>query len=132
MPRRREFKGVCPRCGEPVSWVESYRRGGRAYYVAVHYYGYDPLTRRKYVRKCYLGPEVYDYVSRTHAMSFEGAHRDVASPHARALDYLDALIGLLRHTELEPSMARALAKRFRVVAEALERAAEAAERAREG
>lgn len=37
---------VCPRCGSPISWIERYRKGGRVYYVAVHYLGYTKGSSR--------------------------------------------------------------------------------------
>ena len=53
---------VCPRCGQPISYIERQRRGDQVYYYAVHYEGYErtPDGRiRKKVRRCYLGPEKY-------------------------------------------------------------------------
>ena len=32
---------VCPRCGQPVSYIERHRRNGHVYYYAVHYLGYE-------------------------------------------------------------------------------------------
>jgi hypothetical protein len=31
---------ICPRCGQPYSYIDRYRRGSQVYYVAVHYFGY--------------------------------------------------------------------------------------------
>ncbi|MCG2896746.1 MAG: hypothetical protein L7G95_05310 [Acidilobus sp.] len=53
---------VCPRCGQPISYIERQRRGNRVYYYAVHYEGYErtPDGRiHKKVRRCYLGPDKY-------------------------------------------------------------------------
>jgi len=51
---------VCPRCGEPISYIERRKMGNRVYLYAVHYYGYergpDGKPRPK-LRRCYLGPE---------------------------------------------------------------------------
>jgi len=61
---------VCPRCGQPISYIERQRRGNRFYYYAVHYEGYErtPDGRiRKKVRRCYLGPSTYVEVSKLHA-----------------------------------------------------------------
>ena len=121
--RPRKFIGICPRCGRPVSWIEKYEKGGRTYYVACHYNGYDPRTGKKDVDKCYLGPDYYEYVSRTHTMTFEGARREVDNPYSRAIDYLDMLISLLGHIDLEPEEALRLAERFRKVADSLEASA---------
>jgi hypothetical protein len=51
---------VCPKCGEPISYIERRKVGDRVYLYAVHYYGYergpDGKPRPK-LRRCYLGPE---------------------------------------------------------------------------
>ena len=53
---------VCPRCGQPISYIERRRIGNNVYYYAVHYEGYergpDGKPRPK-LRRCYLGPEKY-------------------------------------------------------------------------
>jgi len=82
---------VCPKCGEPISYIERRRIGGHVYIYAVHYYGYertpDGKVRRK-IRKCYLGPEAYTYVSRTLGVPFRG----LAAGEAGALvDYVEAV-----------------------------------------
>jgi len=58
---------VCPRCGQPISYIERQRRGNRVYYFAVHYLGYErtPDGRiHKKVKRCYLGPEEYVLTNR--------------------------------------------------------------------
>jgi len=53
---------VCPRCGQPISYIERQRRGNQVYYYAIHYEGYErgPDGRiHKKIRRCYLGPEKY-------------------------------------------------------------------------
>jgi len=92
---------ACPRCGSPVSWVEKQRKGSRVYYVAVHYLGYTRAGGRvrKQVRKCYLGPEEYDYVTRLHqnlGITLEGAVSD-----RRVIHYLDAFVRALTKVELD-------------------------------
>jgi len=92
---------TCPRCGSPVSWVEKQRKGSRVYYVAVHYLGYsrEGGRVRKQVRKCYLGPEEYDYVTRLHqnlGIVLEGAVVD-----RRVVHYLDAFVRALSKAELD-------------------------------
>jgi hypothetical protein len=60
---------TCPRCGQPISYIEKHRRNGHVYYYAVHYLGYERAPDGRVVkrlRKCYLGPEAYTEVSRTH------------------------------------------------------------------
>jgi hypothetical protein len=56
----QEVRKVCPRCGQPYSYLSSYKRGSRVYYLAVHNEGYEEVEgklKRK-VRKCYLGPRI--------------------------------------------------------------------------
>jgi len=51
---------ACPRCGEPISFIERRKMGNRVYLYAVHYYGYErgPNGKpRPKLRRCYLGPE---------------------------------------------------------------------------
>jgi len=97
---------VCPKCGEPISYIERRRIGGHVYIYAVHYYGYergpDGKVRRK-IRKCYLGPEAYTYVSRTLGVPFRG----LAAGEAGALvEYVEAvarsLEGRARRGQLGP------------------------------
>jgi hypothetical protein len=88
---------VCPRCGQPISYVERQRRGNQVYYLAVHYYGYergpDGKVRKK-VKKCYLGPSAYVEVTRTHSdlgltlkgLMEEGRERDYMEALARAVE----------------------------------------------
>lgn len=98
---------VCPRCGDLASYVEKQRRGARYYYYAVHYSGCAAAGGKvkKHVKKCYLGPEEYEYVTRTHSdlgIVFRGAINS-----ARIIDYLDELLDhvddvkLDRHTTIE-------------------------------
>jgi len=102
---------ACPRCGSPISWIETQRKGDRVYYVAVHYAGYTKVGGkvRKRIKKCYLGPEVYEYVSRTHqnlGVVLEGAVVD-----RRVLHYLDAFITALSKAELDkPTLVEIVSK----------------------
>jgi uncharacterized C2H2 Zn-finger protein len=68
-------KKLCPRCGQPYSYVESYTKGSQKYYVAVHYEGYQKVEGKvkKRVRKCYLGPQTYRYVEKLHELGLSGA-----------------------------------------------------------
>jgi len=91
----------CPRCGREISWIERRRRGDRVYYYAVHYLGYSKVGGRvrKNVRKCYLGPEEYVYVTRLHqdlGIVFEGAIEE-----RRVLHYVDGLVEALGRLELD-------------------------------
>jgi len=45
---------LCPRCGEPVSWISKKKRGNRYYLYAIHYHG---LKNGKRIEvEHYLGP----------------------------------------------------------------------------
>jgi len=70
-----EEKKLCPRCGKPYSYIESYTKGSQKYYVAVHYEGYQKVEGKvkKRVRKCYLGPQTYRYVEKLHELGLSGA-----------------------------------------------------------
>ncbi|WP_148666755.1 hypothetical protein [Acidilobus sp. 7A] len=88
---------VCPRCGQPVSYIERQRRGNRVYYYAVHYEGYErtPDGRvHKKVRRCYLGPNAYIEVSKLHAdlgLTLKGLMEE-----GRERDYMEALARSVR------------------------------------
>ena len=94
-------KTVCPRCGLPFNWVETQDKGGRTYYYAVHYMGYSKVGSKikKKIRKCYLGPEEYEYVSRLH--SDLGLKLEGAVVERRVVHYLDAFISALAGSELD-------------------------------
>jgi len=87
---------VCPRCGQPVSYIERHRRNGHVYYYAVHYLGYERAPDGRVVkrlRKCYLGPEAYTEVSRTHGdlgLTFRGLLEG-----GRELEYLEGLVAAI-------------------------------------
>jgi hypothetical protein len=76
--RAEKAERVCPRCGQPFSYIESYTRGSQTYYVAVHYEGYEKVEVggkkrvKKKVRKCYLGPQTYRYVEKLHELGLSG------------------------------------------------------------
>jgi hypothetical protein len=106
---------VCPRCGQPISYIERQRRGNRFYYYAVHYEGYErtPDGRiRKKVRRCYLGPNAYIEVSKLHAdlgLTLKGLIEE-----GRERDYMEALANTiearLRDGRLRPEEALELAR----------------------
>jgi len=81
---------ICPRCGLPYSYVERRVVGDRVYYYAVHY---SRVNGKRMVSKCYLGPRIYEYVSRLH--SREGLVLKGLSDPERILDYLDAIINYI-------------------------------------
>ena len=106
---------VCPRCGQPISYIERQRRGNRFYYYAVHYEGYErtPDGRiRKKLRRCYLGPSTYVEVSKLHAdlgLTLKGLIEE-----GRERDYMEALANTiearLRDGSLRPEEALELAR----------------------
>ena len=54
---KAEVGGPCPVCGAEIKNIYAKRgANGKIYYYAYHTGG----------RQCYLGPDVYDYVTRTH------------------------------------------------------------------
>jgi len=51
-PSRRVV--VCPRCGQPISYIERHRRNGHVYYYAVHYLGYERAPDGRVVKRLKL------------------------------------------------------------------------------
>ena len=94
-------KPICPKCGLPISYIDSYKRGGNTYYLAVHYLGYvkDQTGKvKKKIKKCYLGPKEYVYVSALHQdlrLVFRGLLEN-----ERILNYLKALREALEDMKL--------------------------------
>jgi hypothetical protein len=130
-PQEAQSQGLptCLRCGQPYRYLERRRIGNNVYYYAVHYEGYergpDGKPRPK-LRRCYLGPNVYIEVSKTHrdlGLTFKGLIEE-----GRERDYMDALAssieGRLREGSLRPEEALELAAK-------LERLAELARRLRD-
>lgn len=114
MGRKRQQKGVCPRCGRPINYFEKHRKGGQEYVIAVHYLGYEKLPSgkvRKKVDKCYLGPaSSYIYVSKTHER--EGLVFYGASEQKRIIYYIDMLITALRNYPLDKNECLRLSEKF--------------------
>ena len=122
---------ICPRCKSPFSYLERHRdrKTGKVYYYAVHYEGYTRTPSgkiKKKVRKCYLGPDFYNYVSLTHGD--EGLVFRGMLDSERILVYLDIIIGYLRRTRLTPREAIELAAKFEMIAKALKEAAKSEEK----
>ena len=81
-------KKICPKCGQPYSYVEEIDIGGRSYLYTVHYIKDESGKRRK--KRCYLGPkDGYEYVSKTHEITFYGLDRQ-----DRYIRYLEEIIDL--------------------------------------
>jgi hypothetical protein len=86
-------KKVCPKCGEPYSYIEEIDIGGRTYLYAVHYVKDESGKRKK--KRCYLGPkEGYEYVSKTHDIIFYGLDRE-----DRYIKYLEEILDLFTSDE---------------------------------
>jgi len=84
---------ICPRCGNPFSYIEEVDRGGRLYLYAVHYVKDESGRRKK--RRCYLGPkDGYEYVSKTHDIIFYGLDRE-----DRYIRYLEEILDLFASEE---------------------------------
>ena len=121
-----EEGGICPRCGQPYRYIEKRKIGNNIYYYAVHYEGYDrgPNGRpRPKLRRCYLGPNAYIEVTKTH--SNIGLMLKGLIEEGREMDYINALAealeARLKDGKLKPEEALELA-------ESLERLAELARR----
>jgi len=84
---------LCPRCGGKISWIERRRVGGNVYYFAVHEWREGGKRR---IRKCYLGPDTYIYVSVTHegdtGLVFHGL-----VDRRRAVKYLEDIVEYLEN-----------------------------------
>jgi len=93
MSSHSKERRICPRCGEPYSYVEKIDIGERSYLYAVHYYVDENDRRRK--RRCYLGPvDGYEYVSKTHEIIFYGLDRQ-----DRYIRYLEEITDLFDSDE---------------------------------
>lgn len=71
-------------------------RNSQVYYYAVHYGDRDKESERKILRKCYLGPETYIYVSQTHPFGLRGP-----IDKGRVIKYLEELSHIIDRVELE-------------------------------
>jgi hypothetical protein len=86
-------KKICPKCGQPYSYIEEIDIGGRTYLYAVHYVKDESGKRKK--KRCYLGPkEGYEYVSKTHDIIFYGLDRE-----DRYIKYLEEILDLFTSDE---------------------------------
>jgi len=96
--------GTCPRCLKSISWIEERVRKGRKYYYAVHYEGYVRVNSkvRRRVKKCYLGPRVYEYVSKMHSDIGLSLHGFMVGD--KFLKYLEMISGCIPY--LDPGVLR--------------------------
>jgi RNA polymerase-binding transcription factor DksA len=130
---------VCPRCGQPISYIEKHKRGNRVYYYAVHYEGYErtPDGRiHKKVRRCYLGPDKYVLTNKVLAAAGiqvkSLAHQlmeDKPLIASQLEDLVKAVEEKMAKTEMSAYTAQQLADRLTELADRLRKYAE--ERAKE-
>jgi truncated hemoglobin YjbI len=113
----------CPVCGLPIDWVERRVVNGHVYYYAWHVITDENGQKRR--KKCYLGAERYDYVSRKNidlGTTFRGMAYD---PAQRLAEYvngaLDKLSVKVQSGTLELEEAREWLRAFRDVIARLER-----------
>ena len=113
----------CPVCGLPIDWVERRVVNGHIYYYAWHVITNENGQKRR--KKCYLGAERYDYVSRKNVdlgTIFRGMAYD---PAQRLAEYvngaLDKLSVKVQSDTLELEEAREWLRAFRDVIARLER-----------
>ncbi len=71
MPRKKNTGKVCPRCGQPYSYVERTKARGtqQRYYYAVHLIKEAGKWKKK---RCYLGPKVYAHVTKIQGFQLYG------------------------------------------------------------
>jgi hypothetical protein len=120
---------ACPVCGRPIDWVERRVRNGHVYYYAWHVIEENGKRRRK---KCYLGAEAYDYVSRKHSdlgIVFTGM---AADPATRLTEYINSAVSRLsvkiEGGALDPEQARGWLSSLREAAAKLQSLADALEK----
>jgi len=90
VPYRRGDR--CPICGLPIDWVERRVVNGHVYYYAWHVIDENGKRRRK---KCYLGAERYDYVSRKHSDLGVALRGMAYGPAQRLAEYVSSAIDRL-------------------------------------
>ena len=89
---------LCPRCGLPIKSIKKRVINGRVYYYAYHKGG----------KECYLGPDTYVYVTRTHedlGLILQGA----VEPN-RVVDYVRVILNHVDPSEVTEEQARQLAR----------------------
>ncbi|MCD6243944.1 MAG: hypothetical protein J7J65_01755 [Candidatus Korarchaeota archaeon] len=71
MPRKKGTEKVCPRCGQPYSYIERKEIRGtqQKYYYAVHLVKEEGKWKKK---RCYLGPKVYAYATKIQGFQLYG------------------------------------------------------------
>ena len=108
---------LCPRCGHRYTYIEQRKQGDRIYYYAVH----EERTKngKRRIRKCYLGPSAYIYVTRLHEkenLVFRGLLE-----RNRAIEYLEAILQSLLNASLDKETKRQISQKLRFYADLLEK-----------
>jgi hypothetical protein len=113
----------CPVCGLPIDWVEKRVRNGHVYYYAWHIIADENGQKRR--KKCYLGAERYDYVSRKNydlGLTLRGMAYDEADRFSEYFNSaLDKLSAKVQSGTLELEEAREWLRAFRDTIARLER-----------
>jgi hypothetical protein len=90
-------RGLCPRCGQKMSYLEKRKIGGNVYLYVHH------VTRegkKRHVKTCYLGPES-EYINVTHMHTEEGLVLRGMTSYDRALEYLKRIKDYLKTQDLD-------------------------------
>ena len=125
---------VCPRCGRPIDWVERRVMNGHVYYYAWHIITDENGQKRR--KKCYLGPEKYDYANRvltTAGIQVKSLAHQLIDDKPLIASQLEELAKAIEEkmvrTEISAYTAQQLADRLQGLADRLRKYAE--ERAKE-
>jgi hypothetical protein len=99
---------LCPRCGEPYSYVEKRVVHDRIYYYAVHV---SIVNDKRKIKKCYLGAKEYYYVKKLH----EDSELNLTGifEKDRYLQYLDQILYSLVHNGLSEEEKNVLKAKLR-------------------
>jgi len=108
---------VCPRCGREYQYIEQRRQGNQTYFYAVHVERIGNGKRK--IKKCYLGPLVYQYVSKLHER--ENLVLKGLLETNRALEYLEAILQSLLNSAIDQELRREIARKLRFYADLLEK-----------
>ncbi|MDK2384597.1 MAG: hypothetical protein QI199_07310, partial [Candidatus Korarchaeota archaeon] len=84
---------ICPRCGQPYSYIErrTVKGSKQVYFYAVHIYKEGSKWRKK---RCYLGPKLYSRVTPLQGFPLRGL---IGESRHRLLDYLNSIVSELEH-----------------------------------
>jgi len=125
---------VCPRCGRPIDWLERRVVNGHVYYYAWHIIVDKNGQKRR--KKCYLGPEKYDYANRvlaTAGIQVKSLARQLIDDKPLIASQLEELAKAIEEkmakAEISAYTAQQLADRLQGLADRLRKYAE--ERAKE-